>query len=122
GGQDASPVQRRVTVLKRYWQHFDDLHAKQAPGMPSLWGFVEEGEEVRVEAAENESPEPAWYSRRCYRKLLPPDLLEEIDTLWGGVCLAGYPGAIISATSPHVLLAETLGPALRFWHGAALYP
>src|SRR5205814_1400340 len=35
--------QARLNVLKRFWTTFDELHAQQAPGMPSLWGLVEEG-------------------------------------------------------------------------------
>jgi hypothetical protein len=120
GGQEVSPLQHRVTVLRKYWYHFDDIHAKQAPGMPSLWGLVGEGGEVRCEAADGEPFGPAWFSRGCYRSLLPAELLHEIDTLWDGICLSGYPGSIVSAINPHSLMADTLGPALRFWHGAAL--
>lgn len=120
GGQQASPVQQRVTVLKSYWQHFDEIHARQASGMPSLWGLVEEGSSAQLEAADKEPSRPDWYSHECYRTLLPADLLQKIETLWDGVCLVGYPGAIVSAASPYGLMAETLGPALRFWHGVAL--
>lgn len=119
-GQGVSPVQQRVTALKEYWQHFDDIHSRQASGMPSLWGLVEENDDVRLETADQEQLVPAWHSRGCYRKLFPSDLLQKIDTFWGGVCLLGYPGAIVSAISPHALMAQTLGPALRFWHGTAL--
>jgi hypothetical protein len=120
GGQGVSPVQQRVAVLKQFWEHFDEIHSKQAPGMPSLWGFVDEGDDVRLDEVDKEPLGPAWYSRGCYRRLLPPHLLQTIDALWDGMCLAGYSGPIVSAINPHALMAETLGPALRFWHGAAL--
>jgi hypothetical protein len=119
-GEERSPVEQRVGVLQRYWQSFDDIHAKQKPGMPSLWGLVEEGHDVQLESADKEPPGPAWYSRGCYRNLLPTDLVQRIDNLWDGVCLVGHPDSIVSAAKPHSLMAQTFGPALRFWHGCAL--
>ena len=91
--------------------------------MPSLWGLVEDGRSLRSELEErDEEPdeEPASYSARLYRKLLPVALLEEIDNLWGTVMLPRWPDRIVSEISPHTLMAETFGPALRFWQGAAL--
>ncbi len=40
--KDAAPLEQRVAVLKRYWNIFDEIHARQKAGMKPLWGLVEE--------------------------------------------------------------------------------
>jgi hypothetical protein len=52
--------------------------------------------------------------------VLPGDLLDEIDELWGSAMSSREPARIVTEPFPHVRLAETFGPALRFWHGCAL--
>ncbi len=120
GAQAASPIEERVSTLQDYWQSFDDIHSKQASGMQSLWGLVEEGDGTRLEAADKEPPGPAWHFPGCYLRLLPAGLVQKIDKLWDGVCLTRYPDAIVTSINPHWLMADALGPALRFWHGSAL--
>jgi hypothetical protein len=115
-----SPVQRRVDVFRRYWRHFDAIHARQAPGMKSLWGFVDESTAIRLNDADGEQEGPAWYFPGSYRRLLPAELLAEIEYLWGGTFLPSRPDRVVTNPSPHALMAQALGPALRFWHGAAL--
>lgn len=112
----ASPVEQRVAVLRRYWDVFDTVHARQAPGMPSLWGFVEE----RTVAASFTETNGAYPQAFLYRRLLPPDLVEDIDRLWGRRMLARHPELVISEPYPNAAMADALGAALRFWHGAAL--
>jgi hypothetical protein len=105
-----SPVDERVVVLTRWWQQFDTIHARQTPGMPTLWQLVEEGNVRPVEG-------PA---QPIYRQLLSPDVLADVDRLWDGVTLSRWPEVIVSEPFPHRQMAQTLGPALAFWHGAAL--
>ncbi len=110
-----SPVQRRVNALREFWVQFDVTHARQASGMPSLWGLVEEGDPIRLGWQG-----PEWFMPGQYRKLLPAAVVTEIEDLWGAVMLPRWPDRIVSEISPHALMAQTLGPALSFWHGCAL--
>lgn len=110
-----SPVLDRVAALADYWRHFDAAHARQAPGMHSLWGLVEDFGGVRLESNSDTS-----YQRALYRRVLPAELVMRIEGLWGTTTLAKWPDAIVSECSPHAMMAQALGPALTFWHGCAL--
>jgi len=109
-----SPVERRVALMRQFWAAFDEIHSRQGPGMPSLWGLVDDG--FGFAMAIGDQP----YNPGIYRRLLPPDLVAEVDELWGTECLERWPDRVVSATHPHKLLAGALGPALSFWHGCAL--
>lgn len=111
----ASVIEERVVVLTDFWRLFDEVHSQQAPGMRSLWGLVEEGRRARIGW---EGPD--WYQGRLYLRLLPSELVQAIEQLWGSIMLPRWPDRIVSEISPHGLMAETLGPALAFWHGCAL--
>jgi hypothetical protein len=113
-GDRSSPVQRRLDVLIRYWKVFDVLHAQQRSGMHPLWGLVEEKRLIRV--VDSESPHKAG----LYRRLLPTDLLNDIEDCWGTAMLARWPERIVTDPFPHASMAETFGPALKFWQGCAL--
>src|SRR5262249_40238383 len=52
--------------------------------------------------------------------LLAPDLVEEIDRLWGTTLLQRFPDRVVSEPFPHTAMAQAFGPALTFWHGCAL--
>jgi hypothetical protein len=112
----ASPVEHRVALLRRYWDAFDTVHTRQAVGMLSLWGLVEE----RLSAASLTETNAATPHPFLYKQLLPADLVTEIERLWGTMMLARYPEYIISEPYPHAAMAEAFGPALTFWHGCAL--
>ncbi len=115
GRQVVSAVDGRVAVLRRYWEAFDDLHARQAPGMPSLWGLIDDtGWFIDPSPGAGAEYRPMAYLR------LAPALLRDIDRLWGRAVLPRAPGRIVISVSPHQLLAEAFGPALRFWHGCGL--
>lgn len=108
----ASPVEERVAVMRRWWESYDAVHAAQAPGMPPLWGLVDEG----IIVFGNEmAPEPG-----LYRKVLPPDVVAEVDRLWEGVTLPRWPERIVSEFYPHRQMARAFGPALELWNGLAL--
>lgn len=110
-----SPVLERVALFRSYWAVFDEIHARQATGMPSLWGLVEDGGWTTL-GAESQSP----HQPMLYRRLLPGGLVAEIERLWGTTVLAKWPDCVVSEPFPHTEMAETFGPALKFWHGCAL--
>src|SRR6266508_4168571 len=99
-------------ALFRWWTQFDAAHARQTAGMKPLWGLVDEGAHI---LGYGPGPIPD-----LYRQLLSPDLVDEVDQLWDGVTLPRWPETIVSEPYPHRLMAETLGPAVTFWHGVAL--
>ena len=108
----ASPVEPRVDALRAYWRELDAIHARQRSGMPPLWGLVDDmGVSLAVRAP---------YQPGLYRALLTPQLLAEIDRLWGACMLTRWPDRIVSPIAPHALLAEAFGPALTFWQGCSL--
>jgi len=111
-----SPIERRVAVLRRYWPLFDEVHARQTAGAPSLWGFVEEGGFVELDDA---GPRAERQSG-SYRTRLPPNLIAEIDTLWASIVEPRWADRIVSEPFPHAQMASAFGPALPFWHGLAL--
>jgi len=111
-----SPVEQRVAVLRRYWAAFDAIHARQAVGMTSLWGLVEE----RFAAASLTDSNAASPQAFLYRKLLPDEVVIEVDGLWNTIMLPRYPEYMVSEPYPHAAMAEAFGPALTFWHGCAL--
>ena len=109
-----SPIDERLTALQRWWDAFDNIHAKQEPGMPELWGLVDDG--LPLVTVSN----PRRGAARQYRALLPHDITVEVDRLWDGLTLPQWPENIVSEPHPHRLMAEAIGPAARFWHGVAL--
>lgn len=116
----ASPVRERVSVIREYWREFEEIHSRQVPGMPSLWGLVEEDKSPRLDKSDGLGNGPAWYVPGSYSRHLTPTLLADIDRLWEGTFLQKWPHRIVSTPVPHGLLASTLGVALRFWHGLSL--
>ncbi|HKZ00904.1 MAG TPA: hypothetical protein VJ180_01615 [Pyrinomonadaceae bacterium] len=110
-----SPVEARIATLKKLWQAFDEIHAKQKPGMKPLWGLIEESGFVAFER-NSESP----YQTGLYRELISKDLIGEIESLWGKVMLTRWPDRMVTEPFPHRLIAETFGPALLFWQSCAL--
>ena len=108
-------VEERVKTLNAFWTQFDEAHSRQSPGMRSLWGLVAESRGVRIGWNGPDS-----YTPELYRSLLPSGLVAEIERLWGSTMLMKWPDRIVDEISPHVLMAETFGIALRFWQGVAL--
>jgi hypothetical protein len=115
-----SPVHKRLDVFRECWTAYDAAHARQALGMPSLWGLVEDFEHVDFERELGEPGDERLYNRGSYRDVLPPALLDQITALWGGAFLPAYPDAIVTALDPYARMCEALGPALKFWNGLAL--
>jgi hypothetical protein len=110
-----SPVLDRAAAMTEFWRHFDAIHARQRPGMDPLWGLVEDEGWTTLE------PQPHTpYQHALYRRLLPADLVDTVERLWSTTVLAKWPTSVVSEPFPHSAMAETLGPALKFWHGCAL--
>ncbi len=112
-----SPVDERVSVLSTYWEQFDQIHARQAPGMASLWGLVEESRSAMLADWVSDDNR---YMPGCYLDLLSPELLADIERLWSPTMLARWPERIVTEIAPHAALAESFGAALKFWQGASL--
>jgi hypothetical protein len=100
--------------MRDWWRAFDELHARQAPGMPSLWGLLGVRFEDKVETFEE-----GRYTHRGY-ELLPTDLNERIERLWGTAVPPRWPQALVTEPYPQASFVETLGPGIEFWHGVAL--
>ncbi|WP_456302818.1 hypothetical protein [Streptomyces mirabilis] len=113
GPTSLSPVEARVAALRDWWTAFDPVHAVQRPGMRSLWGLVNN----KLMAF---GPDEHGFTQQLYRQLLPASVNEQVDRLWQSVTLQRHAKSIVSNPRPHQLMAETLGPALEFWHGVAL--
>jgi hypothetical protein len=115
-----NPIQCRLEMMRVFWREFDSVHAAQAPGMSSLWGFVEESDAFSLAELTDERSGPEWFHPQSYRGRLPREMLCSIDALWDGTFLPRYPEGIATTVNPYARMCETFGPALRFWHGAAL--
>ncbi len=112
-----SPIEQRVATLKRYWQAFDRLHAELETGGEGLWGLIQEHDYVMANTSAEEDGD---YRPRAWEHLLPAELNEEIERLWGVGVLPRWPDVRVTEPAPHARLAECMGPALRFWQGASL--
>jgi hypothetical protein len=112
----ASPIEERVSTLRRYWQSFDEIHARQSTGMKPLWGLVEESASIDLREINANSP----YQPKLYLEFLPQDLIQDIERLWGTIMLTKWPDRIVSEPFPHYLMVSTFGPALKFWQSCAL--
>ena len=110
-----SPVEARISALRKFWDAFDEIHAKQETGMRPLWGLVEENGSIAFER-NAETP----YQPSLYRELFSSELINEIESLWGNIMLTKWPDRIVTEPFPHRLMAETFGPALFFWQSCAL--
>ncbi|MFD5922156.1 TerD family protein [Kitasatospora sp. NPDC058201] len=108
-----SPIEERVSVLRDWWAGFDQAHAHQAKGMPSLWGLLDE--EVMDLSSPGEDRTP-----QVYLQALPPMVLEQVGRLWETVMLKQHPGSIVSNPRPHHTMTQVLGAAAGFWHGIGL--
>jgi hypothetical protein len=108
----ASPVEERVSAMRDVWAEFDRLHAKQASGMTSLSGLLDDGA-TRTDADNATDPLAA-------RTQVAPHLDAEIKRLWDGATLPRWPERIVSEFHPYQRMAKAFGPALALWSGVAL--
>ena len=117
-----SPIEERLDTLKRYWRAFDELHIQQRPGMRSLWGLVEEGNSVPITETlfPGKYGQPGLHTPGLYRDVIDTKILTAIHSQWETTFLSLAPSRIVTEVFPHRAMAVTFGPALAFWHGAAL--
>ncbi|MFI6662581.1 hypothetical protein ACIBL8_44575 [Streptomyces sp. NPDC050523] len=80
--------------------------------MRPLWGLVDDG-------IMGFGPDDHGFTQQMYRQVLPASVNEQVNRLWQSVTLQRHPKSSVSNPQPHQLIAETLGPALEFWHGVA---
>ncbi|WP_069885810.1 TerD family protein [Streptomyces luteocolor] len=113
GSSSLSPVEERAAALQEWWVGFDQAHAVQARGMPSLWGLVDQDLMALSRTEQGFTPQ-------AYQQRLPADLRQRVERLWETVTLQRHPDSIVSNPRPHQTMAEALGPAVEFWHGVAL--
>lgn len=106
-----TPVEQRVRVLERLWNEFDAAHARQARGMPSLFGLMGSGYAS--------SPGPAGESVGDAR-VFSAELLTDVQRLWGTKLPPRNPERLV--TEPHWMAAaaRALGPAFLFWQHTAM--
>ncbi|MGA8745103.1 MAG: hypothetical protein WB507_04480 [Solirubrobacterales bacterium] len=116
----SSPLEQRVSVLKRHWRCFDQLHAELTTDDRGLWGLIQEHDFVSPTFANDEEGGSGDYHPRAWEELLPADLNTEIERLWGVGVMPRWPERLVTEPAPHARLADALGAALRFWQGAAL--
>ena len=117
-GAQQSPVDERVAVIERWWAAFDDLHACQAPGMPSLWGLLGDRWTPRARPGDDDDNDDPYVPGR--HRDVGDELCAHIERLWGTTVLARWPDRLVTEPYPHAAFAATLGPAVDFWHGIAL--
>lgn len=116
-GQDPaaeSPVAERVRWMRAWWDYFDQAHSSQRPGMPSLWGLVDDG----YFSVHDDNPRMPITG--AYRRHVPAEICDAIDRLWDGITNAKWPDKILSEFHPHHQMADAFGPALSLWNGVAL--
>ena len=113
GGQ--SPVELRVDCLQRYWNAFDEIHARQTGAIKPLWGLVAFRRDFILGRDEYGQPFP---QDQC-GELLSAELRAEIDELWGGTLKPNWPNRIVTEPFPREVMAGTFGPALAFWNRCA---
>jgi hypothetical protein len=115
----SSPVEQRVQTIQRYWTEFDRLHAEQRTGMPSLISLSGSvGPYVLAMNQDNEGPSNKGEADP--NQVLPDQLMADINRLWGTAVLHRYPERLVSQFSPLAEVVQAIGPAYRFWEGAAL--
>ncbi|WP_196189076.1 hypothetical protein [Conexibacter sp. W3-3-2] len=114
GSHDASsPVDRRIAVLKRAWAALDGLHASLTPARGTLWGVLDERNEIHDERFDE-------CRTALHREVLPADLNDDIAALWGTQATSKDPGRLVTRWLPHNGVYDAFGVALQFWHEIAL--
>jgi hypothetical protein len=109
-----SPVEQRVHALEVLWHEFDIVHARQAPGMPSLRGLMLQN---RLRAVD--WPLHPDYQPGAELKLLSGDLQADLQRLWS-TKLSRWPERLVTEPLWALAAARALGPAFDFWHELAL--
>jgi hypothetical protein len=106
-----TPVEQRIHVLERLWREFDAVHARQAPGMPSLFGLLGSGY--------YSSSGPLGPSVGDAR-VFSAELLTDVQRLWGTKVSPRNPERLVTEPYWEAAAARAFGPAFDFWHHTAM--
>lgn len=104
----ASPVEERVSALQRYWTEFDSVHAEHTDQPPPR----ELVQQTRHSWSRNRPADPSTAHRTQFSDQLNLD----VQRLWGTTLMPRWPDRLATEPDPHLVMAETLGPALKLWH------
>jgi len=107
----ATPVEQRVQVLERLWGELDAVYARQAPGMPSLFGLLG--------SSYYSSSGPAGESTGDAR-VFSAELLADMQRCWGTKLSSRNPERLVTQPYWGAAAARALGPAFEFWHHSAM--
>lgn len=116
----SNPIADRVDAAREVWHEFLQIHARQVPGNPSLWGLIDQFERVEVVAAV--TPERAERFGRVaqYKTHFSAGLQDRVERLWATRVHERYPERLVTDLSPWYWMGRALGPALTFWEGVLL--
>lgn len=109
----ASAVEQRVRALERLWGEFDALHARQEPGMLSLYGLMAYERPPSIHVG------PDYYRPGREEQVLSGDLVTELKRLWG-TKPSTNPERLLSERCWGWAAASAYGPAFTFWHGVTV--
>ena len=105
-----SPPEQRVHVLKRLWQEFDEMHARQTPGMKSLSSIWANSRTSDPDTADDAR------GNRGFAEAPRGD----VQRLWGTKLNPRAPERLVTEPFPQAAASHTFGPALYFWYRASL--
>jgi hypothetical protein len=117
GTSGDSPVELRLRALEEYWQALDATQAVQQAGMASLDGLLPGDYDLVTFPRTDEDRPPV--TRGIYRTLIPHEVREALELLWGTMLLPRWPDRMVSTPVPDLLAAQTVGVAVTFWHRLA---
>jgi hypothetical protein len=106
-----TPVEQRVHVLERLWREFDAVHARQAPGMPSLFGLL--GSSYYTSSG------PAGESTGDAR-VFSAELLTDMQRCWETKLSSRNPERLVTEPYWGAAAARALGYAFVFWQHTAM--
>lgn len=116
----SNPIADRVDVAREVWHEFLQIHARQIPGNPSLWGLIDQFERVEVVAAVTPERAERFGMAAQYKTHFSVDLQARVERLWATRVHERYPERLVTNLSTWYWMGRALGPALTFWEGVLL--
>lgn len=100
GAAGSNPIADRVDVARELWHAFLQIHARQVPSNPSLWGLVHQSERIEIAAAI--TPERAERFGRAaqYKTYFSVGLQDRVGRLWATRVHKRYPERLVTNLSP----------------------
>ena len=118
--QSQRELRRRFRAASDFWTQLVALHNQQTLGPRSLWGLVVEESSYTFRHYALRPDAGHKYNPGLYRKLLPKELLNRIESLYARGTSQHFPLATATAPFPYGRFCEHLEPALSFWNGLGL--